>query len=164
MSNRPLWLPEILSVDGEWEDILPNLYFVFEKDFPRGHPMYDNRPVWWNRTIRPGEKYEEGFWHLITRSDKQTCSRLLDPRRAERLPWCAPTILHSDATEIQIWDYSESSGRIRTYLWLQDYDYLVVLEKRHQRGRAIAFLITAYYVDGERTRENLRRKFQKRLT
>jgi len=50
------------------------------------------------------------------------------------------------------------------YLWLENWDYVIVLEKRQLRGgRNIAFLITAFYVEGERTRRNLRRKYESRI-
>jgi hypothetical protein len=110
----------------------------------------------------PGERYEEGFWHLITRDDRVVGERLLDPRRAERLPWCGPTISHPNDVSVRVWDYKEGGGRIRTYLWLEILDYVIILEKRRQRGGEIAFLITAYHVDGESQRRNLNRKFANR--
>lgn len=164
MNGHPLWLPAMVSVEGEWWDIVSRLYAVFYNDFHHGRPTYEGRPVWWNQTLNPGEQYEEGFWHLITRTDNFIGDRLLDTRRAERLPWCAPTIVNAAEAEIKRWDYLEGSGRKRTYLWLRDFDYVVVLEKRIQRGKSIAFLITAYHVDGERAKDNLERKFRKRVS
>ena len=88
----------------------------------------------------------------------------MDPRRAERLPWCRPTIEHCSDPEVRIWDYREGNGRIRTYVWLQNYDYVVVLEKRSLRGgRSIAFLITAFYVSGGQSRSGLAKKYQRKV-
>jgi hypothetical protein len=116
--------------------------------------------VWWNRQVREG--FEEAFWHLITRDDASIGARLFDPRRAERLAWCGPIIRHCDDASILRWRYRESRGQIRLYLWLQDYDYVVILEERDTRRGRGYFLITAHHLDGEGRRRNLQRKYEKR--
>ena len=162
MPNMPHWLPAIVSVNGVWTEVLARLYGVFEADFKRIRLLFDGRPVWWDRRILPGEAYEEGFWHLITKADLNTSARLLDPRRAERLPWCGPVIANSADGAVTVWDFEEANGHVRTYLWLQEWDYVVVMEKRQQRVSEVAFLITAFHVDGESSRRNLGRKYQSR--
>ncbi|MEK6776343.1 MAG: hypothetical protein AABY87_05615 [bacterium] len=161
--DMPSWLPEMISVDGEWERLLTGLYAIFERDFKQAKRNFQGRPVWWDRRILPGGKYEEGFWHLISKDDPGTADRLFDPRRAERLPWCGPTITNSKDPVVTVWDYRESSGRVRTYVWLEPWDYVVILEKRQQRRGLIAFLITAYFVEGASTRRKLRRKLAEKL-
>ncbi|MFH1085895.1 MAG: hypothetical protein V1772_09065 [Chloroflexota bacterium] len=163
MTTMPDWLPAILSVNGEWEDVLRRLYQVFESDFWRSGCSFQRRPVWWDRRVLPGESYEEGFWHLITRDDYQTNERLLDPRRAERLPWCAPTLRHSDDLQVRVWDYLEGSGAVRTYVWLENWDYVIVLEKQKKRVGEVAYLVTAFHVAGESRRRNLRGRYDKRI-
>jgi len=163
MSELPPWLPAIISVNGEWEDVLCRLYHVFASDFKRSGCMFQERPVWWDRRVLPGERYEEGFWHLITRDDSRTKQRLFDPRRAERLPWCAPTLRNSQDIRVRVWDYEEGGGSIRTYVWLQNWDYVIVLEKKRARVGEVAFLVTAYHVDGESQKRSLRRKYEKRV-
>jgi len=86
MTKKPDWLPEIVSVDGEWDQVLARLYNIFDTDFKQTKRFFEGRPVWWDRRILAGNHYEEGFWHLITKTDQSTNERLLDPRRAERLP------------------------------------------------------------------------------
>ena len=111
-----------------------------------------------------GDPYEEGFWHLVTKWDYRLSQRLLDPRRAERLPWCKPTVENCSDPEARMWDYQEGSGKVRTYIWLENYDYVVILERRLLRtGRRVAFLITTFYVSGSQTRSNLMRKYQRRM-
>lgn len=165
MSDQvPDWLPAIASVSGEWEQVLARLYSIFNRDFRQTSCRFENCPVWWDQRKLDGSPYEEGFWHLITKIDYKRKERLLDPRRAERLPWCKPTMVNSNAPEVRVWSYEEAKGKIRTYLWLENWDYVVVLEKRQLRGgRNIAFLITAYYVEGESTRRSLRRKYESRI-
>ena len=164
MNAHPSWLPPIINVDGNPVLIFQKLYQFFESDFKERIPCFQGRDVWFDRKVEPGDQYEEGFWHLITRKDYATGDRLLDNRRAERLPWCAPSINHSEEPLIKIWDYEEGNGKIRTYLWLESYDYLIILEKRKVRDFEIAFLITAFYIDGDSKRRNLAKKFENKCS
>jgi len=163
MSKPPDWLPPLVSVGGEWQQVLARLYAIFDTDFKQTLRSFQGQPVWWDRRILAGESYEEGFWHLITKIDPARSERLLDPRRAERLPWCAPTICNAGDQIVKVWDFKEANGRIRTYLWLEALDYVIILEKRRQRSGIVAFLITAFYVEGESKRRNLRAKHEERI-
>lgn len=160
MSPIPEWLPPMVSVDGVWEKVLNNLYSIFENDFKKKQPLLDGKRVWWDRRILEGDK-EEVFWHLITRTDKQHGDRLLDSRRAERLPWCAPTINNAQDVSVKFWLYREGNGRLRAYVWLEDWDYVIILEKRQLRVGYVFFLITAYHIDGENQKRYLRGKYAK---
>lgn len=161
----PIWLPHTVSVNGEWNNVLAFLYGIFEEDFINSSPLFEGRTILWDDRILDGQ-YEEGFWHLITKDEytngRATGIRLFDPRRAERLPWCAPTITNSIDPAVKVWKYREGSGRLRTYLWLDQFDYVVVLEIRTQRRGEVAFLFTAYHVDGASTRKKLYNKYLNR--
>ncbi len=162
MTERPPWLPEIVSVNGEWPHVLSRLYGIFDADFKRTERIFQGRPVRWDRRILPGEHYEEGFWHLITKTEQRSGDRLFDPRRAERLPWCGPTISYSQDQVVKVWNYREASGRLRTYLWLEGWDYVIILERRSHPLGDVAFLVTAFHVDGESVRRSLRNKYARR--
>jgi hypothetical protein len=157
----PHWLPHIVSVDGQPERVFAMLYQIFTRDFVESPPLFRGRPILWDGRVLDG-LYEEGFWHLITKQDQESGERFLDPRRAERLPWCAPTICHSTEPTVKVWNYREGNGRIRTYLWLENFDYLIVLEIRAQRRGEVAFLFTAFHVDGASYRRSLQSKYEKR--
>lgn len=161
--EKPTWLPEMVSVDGDWDDVLERLYNIFDTDFKQARLIFRERYVWWDRRILEGEKYEEGFWHLISKKDHIKKDSLFDPRRAERLPWCGPTISNSNEDVVKVWDYQYANRKIRTYIWLENLDYVIILEKRQHRIGEIVFLITAFYVDGDSKRKDLRRKFEKKL-
>jgi hypothetical protein len=164
MTPAPAWLPAMIVTDGEWESVLVRLYAVFVRDIKQGNLVLNDRAVWWDRRVLPDSKYEEGFWHLITRDERPKRDRLFDPRRAERLPWFAPTIRNAGDVEVRVWDYEEGRGAVRTYVWLCRFDYLLIFEKKTLKGkkRVIAFLVTAFYVDGEKSRETLERKYRRR--
>jgi len=160
--TAPAWLPGMASVNGQWQEICARLYFIFQNDFIKSERYYENRHLWWDRRILNGE-YEEGFWHLITKDDKDKKERLFEPRRAERLPWCGPAISNHGDNAVKKWEYREPTKRIRIYLWLEAFDYVIILEKRTVGKKEIIFLITAYYVDGESTRRSLKRKYNERV-
>ena len=147
-------------MNGEWEEVLRRLYQIFDQDFRKSGCAFEERQVFWDKRVAEG-KYEEGFWHLITKTDRQTGERLFEPRRAERLPWCKPTLTNPRDSAVKVWDYRE--GKTRTYVWLEHWNYVIILEKRKHRIGEIAFLITAFFVDGDSSRRSLRRKYKARL-
>lgn len=159
---NPSWLPPTVLVNGDPAEVFAMLHRVFSGDFRDAPKRLSGLPVWWDRRI-VDPPYEEGFWHLITRLDKASGERLLDPRRAERLPWCGPVIANSTEPEVEVWDYEEGRGRVRTYVWLRAQDYVVILQKQQKRFGMIAFLITAFHVDGSGTRADLERKLARRV-
>ncbi|MBK7377961.1 MAG: hypothetical protein IPJ03_02975 [Ignavibacteriales bacterium] len=163
IKNKPSWLPDIISVDGNWEEILERLYSIFSTDFIIGKPKLENYPVFWDRTIDQDDKYDKGFWHLVEREDLLTKERNFDPRRAERLPWCAPSIENCKDQIIKMWEYKEAKNKINIYLWLEQFDYVVIFQKRKFKFGLIAFLITAFYVDGNSKRRNLLGKYENRI-
>lgn len=163
MNSKPEWLPDLISVDGNWEVVLKKLYEIFKIDFILRKPKLEDRPVFWDNSIKEGDKYKNGFWHLIEKKYPDSDERKFDPRRAERLPWCAPVIWHNQDSNVKYWEYRESNSKIKFYLWLEKYDYVVILQKKNFKFGTVAFLITAFYVDGDSKRRNLNTKYDKRL-
>lgn len=153
----------MVNVNGDPHEVFDILYGIFQADFQCADRQLMGLRVWWNRRIID-PPYEEGFWHLITRKDYGSGERLLDFRRAERLSWCGPTISNCTDGCVKVWDYGEGDGRVRTYVWLEPNDYIVILEKKSNRLGTVAFLVTALHVDGRQKREDLERKYQKRQT
>lgn len=159
---KPAWLPNTISLDGEWEKTLNKLYLIFVEDFIKGKPKFGDRSVWWDQNKYDG-RFEEGFWHVISAKDHATQERIPDFERAKRLPWCAPVVLNYQDPQIKCWDFQEGRGKIRTYIWLEQWDYLVILEKRSTRNGEIAFLITAYFISGSSSRKKLTQKYEQRV-
>lgn len=164
---NPNWLPEKLNgvATGNAETIIPRLFNIFKTDFIDDPAFFNEYQVDWNRKIEDG--YEEGFWHIISKKQKNRVGkeeRLLDCPRAEKLPWGRPLIdNHQDAVFVKFWDYMEKPNEIRTYIWLENYDYVFVLSKRKTAQGPKAFIVTAYHVDGPSKKRNLTHKWQNRV-
>ena len=162
MPESPSFLPAMLNLDGQWEDILERLYEVFARDFKRAKTFHRGLRVIYNSAIKPdGQSKEEGFWHVVSKDDQDTGERLIDYPRAKRLPWAKPLMESPERSEIKVWQYQEgtSDKGIRTYIWLPEYDYILIL----QRKKNLLFWITAYYLESERARQGLQKKYEKRV-
>lgn len=157
----PHWLPAIFPMDGIWENQIMSLFQIFNRDFIQSSPLFEKSKISYDDRVLDGI-YPEGFWHVTTRG--KFPNRLPDFRRAERLPWCSPSIQNSDDLAIKKWKYIEGGGKgTRIYIWLEKYDYVVILQPRNAGIVIIYHLITAYYVDGPRTKNDLQRKYNQRL-
>jgi hypothetical protein len=163
MNSKPEWLPDLISVDGNWEEVLKKLYEIFRIDFIIGKPKLEDKPVFWDKNKKRDNEYENGFWHLIEKKYPGSDERRFDPRRSERLPWCVPVISHYNDVLIKYWEYSECGNKINIYLWLEDFDYVIIFQKRKFKIGVVAFLLTAFYVDGNSKKRNLNKKFLGRV-
>jgi hypothetical protein len=160
IEKLPSFLPPLLDLDGPWEDVLNRLYNVFKRDFIDNQVscrdlqiIYDKRKI--------DDKKEEGFWHLITKNDRKL-GRIPDYERAKRLPWVKPVIQNYSSPDLKVWDYPEKKNRVRMYLWLEHFDYAVILEKNRGKRKHLLTLITAFYVEGWK-KKDLMRRYQKRI-
>ncbi|MBW1854523.1 MAG: hypothetical protein JRJ00_07560 [Deltaproteobacteria bacterium] len=160
MCDVPSFLPPMLNLDGEWNEILSLLYNVFAKDFKDTKTYHRGTRVIYNGTIEPdGLDKEEGFWHMISKKDKISGDRLIDYPRAKRLSWAKPLMQSPKRQEIKFWQYREGTADkgVRTYIWLEDYNYALIL----QRKKNVFYWITAFYVDSWKQKD-LRRKYENR--
>lgn len=161
----PDWLPDLIDTNGIWAEVLEALYDVFTTDFVTGKPRYEGLAVWHDRRKLDGDAHEQGFWHLVTKEDKNSGDRYPDFPRAKRLGWCRATIDNGMPPDVLAFDYEEGSGKIRRYLWLHEWDYLVILEKRLNAGQVIAFiLITAFSFENDKSyRKKTQKKYDNRV-
>ncbi len=160
----PTWLPPLAPVSGDLGVVVRALFSIFELDFVTAKPYLENMPIWWDRNPIQFEGIQccLGFRHIIARDDNR-CIRQFDPPRAERMPWCKPILTHGSDTDLKVWRHLEQHERIKIYVWLESQDYVAVLEERRQHIGTVAFLITAYHVDGESVRHSLQQKWEERL-
>ena len=160
MNSLPSFLPPFLKLDGTWEEVLEKLYAIFKRDFIDDKVFYKDLKVIYDQRKIDGDK-EEAFWHLITREDPKA-GRIPEYDRAKRLPWIKPTIENHQHPDIKVWDYLEGNRRIRVYLWIENYDYVVILEKQRGKRKHLIVLITAFYVV-ERKKKDLERRYNKKI-
>lgn len=161
MSDAPLFLPSMLNLDGSWNTILFRLYRIFSQDFKASQTYHRSVKVIYNGTIKDdGLGKEEGFWHVVSRFERNTGERLIDYPRAKRLPWAKPLMESPERLEIKVWQYREGTSDmgVRTYIWLEDYNYALIL----QRKKKVYYWVTAFYVEHWK-KEDLRRRYEKRF-
>ncbi|PIE32831.1 hypothetical protein CSA56_14130 [candidate division KSB3 bacterium] len=163
MSDFSEVLPDILDLSGiSWKEILERLYAVFQEDFKRQHARHDGIQVLYDSRILPdGQGKEEGFWHVISTTDRETKERLIDYRRAERLPWAKSMMEQHNIPQFRVFDYD--TGRkdqgIRRYICLADYSYVLILKRKKRRF----FWITAYYIEKQWRRDKVAKRYNNRV-
>jgi len=175
ISSPPDWLPELLPYYGNWDLFLRALYAVFSLDFKIGSLRFSGCPVWYDRRIDAVDShgYEEGFWHLVTHDEfvynpilrRKEKQRLPDIERAQHLPWGRPIIENENKPEVLAWNFIEKTKKgnvIRTYIWLKQWDFAVVLERQEKFKGAIFMLITAFLVDVPSKRVDLESRYNRR--
>jgi hypothetical protein len=153
------WLPEIVCLDscgGNWDNYCNVIYKIFHQDFVVSRPKYNDIPVAIDTRLENGK--EATFWHIIQTDNLIVGERLPDFRRCERVCWIRPIIENAIVSDggVLIWT-DEKKGQIRTYLWLKEMNYLVVLRVTMK----YAVLITAFYVDSEHMRNKLLKDFHR---
>ena len=62
--------------------------------------------------------------------------------------------------EVMAWDHEEGNGSVKTYVWLENYDFVVVM-KKYPDGRRR--LITSYWVEYSNTKQKLMKKYNRRF-
>lgn len=171
----PAWLPPHIPFGGDWDTFVKALYIVFDKDFKKVWPRFRTCPVWHDHRIESGDRYgfEEGFWHLVSRDEwvwnpksrRKEKDRLPEFDRAGRLPWARPIIDHEAAVEMLTWDFDQDTNRgttVRTYVWLKDHDYVVILERQPKQKGDIFMLVTSFFVNFESKRRDLQSRYERR--
>jgi len=172
----PDWLPEMVSVNPWTENTYEMLYAIFCRDIRDCNLRYIGNNVWIFPDIEEGK--ETIFWHLTARgverqkiprrkrkfySDAQADAekeRLPDLRRCERLPWIGALIEHPLEPENLAWEYREGDRTIKTYIWINENDFVVILKKYPDGKRR---LITSFYVDSSFKRNDFERKYANRI-
>lgn len=159
MSDTPEWLPEALrynDFNGDWDKFLAAVYEVFERDFKKSSPRYEDYPITYDSRIENGK--EAAFWHIIQKTDIKARDKVPDLRRCERIPWPKPMIEHPTDSAVSIWKNErkrpDRKSQTRVLIWLEELDYIVVLAERPRE----MVLVTAYCTDIKSQRAKLRKE------
>jgi hypothetical protein len=157
--NAPIWLPQMMDLSSWTNECFDVLYDVFERDFVNSPASYRGNKVWFFPETEAGKP--SIFWHLTSREDKATGERLPDFRRAERLPWSRPMLDNAEDPAILAWDYQEDDGAIKTYVWLRDHDFVVIMKKMADKSRR---LITSFWLEYGNTKRKMMKKYENRIS
>lgn len=142
------FLPDMVDIPDpfEFKQLITDLYRVYERDIKLYDLRYKGLRVF-HDDRKVDSDYEEGFWHVIERG-KDT--RLLDLKRAKRLPWIRPLIETSDDPRLYKWVEAEldKNGQKQevTLILYREENYIVVLKKRVAKWNY--YLASAYYLTG----------------
>jgi len=155
MNEDSLVLPELIRLEsfgGDWKFYLESIYQIFKRDFVYSQPFYNGERIRYKRYPNNQGK-ESTFWHLIS-DGKVEEDRIPDLRRCERIPWPKPIVVNNGCPEIKIWENTRKS-KTRILFWLEEKEYLVVLERR----KNYLLLWTAYLTDQPHTKRKLQKEY-----
>ncbi|MFH1900043.1 MAG: hypothetical protein ABIJ83_02100 [Patescibacteria group bacterium] len=155
MTNKPSWLPDIISFsdyNSDWNNYLRKLFEIFKNDFIDSRPLYKNKPVLFdNHQIN---NYPACFWHLITEDKVEDCDRVSEKNisllRCERVCWIRPVIENHSDSIVSVWE-NKRKRKINTIFFLEDLDYIVILTNVKNRF----YLLTAYYINYSHKKEQI---------
>lgn len=168
-------LPSLFQVNPWKENTFEELYRYFCVNIRDAHLKLNGNDIWIFPEKEDGK--EKIFWHLTSRYSKPKkisrrqrkfykkeeqlkLDRLPDLRRSERITWIPAIVKKSKSTEILSWDYLEVGGSIKTYLWLKNENFIVILKKYNNNTYR---LITSFYIDQDYKRKNFEKKYKNRI-
>ncbi len=151
------WIPPLImfsEYENNWKLYVQALYQCFENDFIKSTPRFRGRPLALKRHPIINDK-EATFWHMISQGEDEQ-ERTPDFRRCERIRWPRPIIDHAVEPTVKIWENVRRRNEKRICLWLEPYDYLVVLAER----RGYLLFWTAYPIDSKHAKLKLEREYR----
>lgn len=145
---------------------------VFDRDIANNDQF-----IFRSKIIRPLKKegfidIESLFSHLTKKTEdltdetgKKIKSRsAFDIDRSKRIHWIWPHMQEFKKDNFEVFSYSDrKNGKdvIHTYLFDLDEDYIVVLEP--QRSNQDYYLLSAYYLNENWAKKNMRKKLKRKL-
>ena len=147
MDALPTWLEPLTRLEdfgGDPAAYIAHLFSIFERDFINSKPQFKGKSVLHDKANEGGKP--RAFNHITTEEDRKTKQRGLSLRRCERIGWIKTIIEHADDPAVLVWQREQATKKkwaMRTYLFLEQDDFLVVM----QEIKYGHYLITAIYVD-----------------
>jgi len=151
--------PNLLLFDGDWPTYEERIYKAFMDSFVHANIRFHGWPV--KSRYEPATRGKGfSFWHLISESQRpgdQESDRTPDLRRCERIEWVAWAIsaIERGVPNIKWWE-NKRRRRTSIVIWLEEYDYAVILAKR----RKYYLLKTAYADIKPHRRKTFQREFE----
>lgn len=174
MRLEECWIPELNPCDNlaDWDNYDSKLYSLFRRDWLDSCPTFMGLPVHVRHNPKWGDR-EEGFWHLTCcdygKEGNGPESRNPDMNRCERIEWPRAFVENyqicgscddNDSEEcsgVLVWKARSMRGKWRYKILHESERYMVVLEPR----KTYCLLITAYYLDSDRSMSSALREYEK---
>lgn len=139
--------------NGNFQNYFQAVYKIFESDFIRSKPNYENKDVI-VRKYPLVDGIHKTFYH-ITHQGEDENNRTPDFRRMERMRFPKFIIDNNEHQEILIWKNTRGRDE-RIVLFNEEVNYIVVLAERSD-----SFLfITAYYIETEHRKRKLMQEYE----
>lgn len=155
--NGDDWIPDLLSCDGVWADVLEAIYDRYMDDFVRNKVRYRGRIV---ATRRHPESHGKGFgfWHCIQDGPVED-DRVPDFDRCKRIGWIKAVIENFARQEVDCWTETRG-GKTDHVLWYRE-QFIVILSERGKNedgdGPDVYLLKTAYCTLREHQKQKKRK-------
>jgi hypothetical protein len=146
-SSTPDWLEPLTKLEdfgGDPVKYIDHIFSLFKRDFISTTPLYKGKKVFYDKKDDNGKPAT--FVHITTEESMTSKERNLCLRRCERITWIKAIIEHASDPIVLVWEKEQKTSRrkaIRTYLFLEQEDFLVIL----QEIKYGHYMITAIYVD-----------------
>lgn len=155
--NNQQWWGGLIELSGDPLEYIELLYTHFTRDF------IDNRPQFEGEQVLHDARDDGGkcacFVHITNKDDEDAGDRVIDLRRCERIAWIRPIIDNHTSNDVLRWEEEKPKGN-RIFLYLESERFLVILQK-FKYGY---MLVTAYYVDHNKTHQRYLKKYQRYST
>jgi hypothetical protein len=146
-------LLELTSFGGEFKKLFDEAYLIFESDFIKSKPNFNNLLVT-AKKIPLVEGMHKTFYH-ITHEGQDESNRKPDIRRIERIRYPKFIITNSKSDEFKIWE-NKRGNDTKTVLLHVEQSYVVILTKRQD----YYLFTTAYYIEQNHTLRKLLKEYE----
>jgi hypothetical protein len=145
---KELKFPDLVyfeDYNGIFQNYFEVVYKIFENDFIKQQPIYENLSVSAPKHPLVDDKFHRTFYH-ITHEGEIENEREPDFRRMERIRFPKFVIDNCPNTNLLIWE-KLIGGDQRVHILNEEKHYLVVLTRR----KDYLMLCTAFYIEQEHT-------------
>lgn len=161
--------PEFLDLEAySVQDRTDSLRKIYKRDIENYDLFFRSSRIYPTKNESDGSSFDTHFTHLTTKEFDETDEngkivrkRSFDILRSKRLHWVKSHIEELTG-ESDTLVFSNDYPSVRTYIWNKKESYVVILEPQRKPGNY--YLLTAFYVDDKKTKNQLQSKYKNRLT
>jgi hypothetical protein len=145
--------------DKTEDEIIEFLYGIFKEHFINNNTFLADK-IYIDPKIDDKERGMDKpkiYWHIISKVNQRSKKREFDSKRACRIHWIKPIILNNQNPKIKLFYHLEKNEKIRLYLWADNVDFIVILQKL---GRASSYLVTSFYIDRDYNKNIYEKRYE----